>query len=302
MKYLVTGGAGFIGSHLVDKLVSLGNEVIVIDNENQNSSGPWYWNENSDNYKLDVCNFSDTRSLYDNVDYVFHLASDNSTRNSINNPLRTNFVNSFGTNVVLQCARESRVKRVIFSSSFSVYGNNSLPSLETQKEDCITPYDVSKIFGEKLCSLYSEMFKTETVILRYSNVYGERERQQGQYFTPVEKFRLEKEKNKPLIIVGEGNQRRDLIHVSDIVEANLAAVKLELYDGNVSNIFNIGSGKNYSINEIAKMYNQDISYRENNGISLKSNLLNIEKANNTLQWKPKTELMEFLKGKYGNTK
>jgi UDP-glucose 4-epimerase len=301
MRAIVTGGAGFIGSHLVDRLLELGNEVIVIDKENENSVGPFYWNGDADNYKLDACNFSDTRSLYDGVDYVFHMASDNSTRNSINNPLRTNFVNSFGTNVVLQCARESRVKRVIFSSSFSLYGDNNLPSVETQNEEYNTPYDLSKLFGEKLCKLYSSKFKTDTIILRYSSVYGERERKSGQYFTPVEKFRIEKEKNKSLIVLGDGSERRDLIHVSDIVEANIRAAKIKLDKQYSGDIFNIGSGKNYSIDEIAKMYNYDISYRENNGISIRSMLLDIEKAKNVLNWQPRVDLRLWLEGRYGNT-
>jgi UDP-glucose 4-epimerase len=295
MRALVTGGAGFIGSHLVDRLIELGHEVVVIDNETSTSSnGIFYWNENAENYKTDICDFGDTRSLYDDVDYVFHMAADTSTVESINNPMKTIFTNSFGTNVVLQSAREARVKRVIFSSSSSVYGNNELPNGEEQEEDCLNPYSLSKINAESLCKFYSKIFKTDTVILRYFNVYGERQPIRGQYSPIMERLCKEKQNNKPLTIVGSGEQRKDFTHVSDIVEANILAAEINLDNKYIENIFNIGYGKNYSINEIANMYKHEILDKPISNITIKETLANIEKAKLILGWKPKINLQEWI--------
>jgi UDP-glucose 4-epimerase len=172
MKSLVTGGAGFIGSNLVDKLIELGHEVVVIDNESSQSNEMFYWNKKANNYKLDIRDYKNTRPLYDGVDYVFHIAAESRIQPAIENPVEAVSVNSVGTATVLQCAREAGVKRVMYSSTSSAYGKNPIPNFETQPDDCLNPYSVSKVNGEKLCKMYTDLFGLHTIIYRYFNVYG----------------------------------------------------------------------------------------------------------------------------------
>ena len=148
-KSLVTGGAGFIGSNLVDALLKLGHDVIVIDNESSEVHDHFYWNSLASNHKLDIRDYESTRELYDNVDYVFHLAAQSRIQPAINSPIEAVSINSVGTATVLQCSLEAKVKRVIYSSTSSAYGNNPVPNIETQTDDCLNPYSISKVAGEK---------------------------------------------------------------------------------------------------------------------------------------------------------
>ena len=156
MKSLVTGGAGFIGSNLVDRLIALGHEVVVIDNEFSEVHEQFYWNDKAENYKYDICDYEKTRPLYDGVDYVFHIAAEARIQPAIKNPIQAVKINSVGTCTVLQCAREAGVKKVMYSSTSSAYGRvNTPPNVETQPDDCLNPYSVSKVSGEKLCKMYT---------------------------------------------------------------------------------------------------------------------------------------------------
>jgi UDP-glucose 4-epimerase len=295
MKSLVTGGAGFIGSNLVDKLLELGHDVIVIDNESSDAHDVFYWNPLADNHKLDVCDYNATRPLFDNVDYVFHLAAEARIQPTIINPIKAVKTNTLGTATVLQCAREAKVKRVVYSSTSSGYGLNNIPNIETQPDDCLNPYSVSKISGEKLCSMYYELFDLETVILRYFNVYGPREPMKGQYAPVIGIFKRQKETGKPLTIVGDGEQRRDFTHVFDVVNANILAATTKLASKFLGTVFNIGTGINYSINEISKFYNHEtINIPARVGES-RVTLANNEKAVQNLSWKPKQNLNEYFK-------
>jgi UDP-glucose 4-epimerase len=150
MKVLITGGAGFIGSNLTDYLIDLGHEVTVIDNESAVANKQFYWNEKAKNHKLDICDYKNTRELYDEIDYVFHFAAMARIQRTIAHPIETVRVNAFGTSVVLECAREAGVKRVVFSSTSSAYGRNPVPNVETQQSDCLTPYSNSKVFVDTL--------------------------------------------------------------------------------------------------------------------------------------------------------
>ena len=150
-KSLVTGGAGFIGSHLVDKLIALGHQVVVIDNESAECNEKFYWNDKADNHRLDICDYEFTRDLYEDVDYVFHLAAESRLQTAILNPINAVMKNSVGTCTVLQCAREAGVKKVMYSSTSSAYGMNKFPNYETDPNDCLNPYSVSKVSGEELC-------------------------------------------------------------------------------------------------------------------------------------------------------
>ena len=152
-RSLVTGGAGFIGSNLVDKLLAEGHEVVVIDNEYSDAHDNFYWNEKAENHKFDICDYENTRPLYDGIDYVFHIAAEARIQPAVENPIRAVQINCVGTTTVLQCAREAGVKKLMYSSTSSAYGMNKTPNSEMQPDDCLNPYSVSKVAGEKLLSL-----------------------------------------------------------------------------------------------------------------------------------------------------
>jgi UDP-glucose 4-epimerase len=253
MKALVTGGAGFIGSNLVDKLLELGHEVIVIDNESSECNGEFYWNENATNAKFDIADYTNTRSFYDAVDVVFHLAAEARIQPAIENPILAVTTNAVGTCTVLQCAREAGVKRVIYSSTSSAYGRNTPPCVEDMREDCLNPYSVSKVAGEKLCKMYYELYGLETIIFRYFNVYGERQPLRGHYAPVIGLFLRQSENGDPLTIVGDGEQRRDFTHVSDVVNANIVVATSNPDPSAFGQVYNVGTGKNYSVNQIADM-------------------------------------------------
>jgi len=294
MKSLVTGGAGFIGSNLVDKLINLGHEVVVIDNESSDAHENFYWNTKASNHKRDICDYANTRDLYDGVDYVFHLAAEARIQPTILNPVKATETNTLGTNIVLQCARESGVKRVIYSSTSAAYGSNDLPNIESQQDDCLNPYSVSKVNGEKLCKMYTDLFNLNTIIFRYFNAYGNRQPVRGQYAPVMGIFGRQKANGETLTIVGDGKQKRDFVNVLDIVEANIAAATQDIENKYFGTVFNIGSGKNYSINEIAIMYNHETINIAPRVGEMQETLANIEKAKTLLGWSPAIELEKWL--------
>ena len=261
MKSLVTGGAGFIGSNLVDKLLSLGHEVTVVDNEFSTCHDQFYWNPQANNIKGDIRDYELMKNAFSNgIDYVFHLAAEARIQPAIKNPIEAVSINSVGTCTVLQCARESNVKRFMYSSTSSGYGLNPYPNIETQPDDCLNPYSVSKVNGEKLCKMYTELFDLPTVIFRYFNVYGERQPLRGQYTPVVGIFLRQLRDGEALTVVGDGEQRRDFTHVSDIVNANILAYNADVDSSSFGQVYNVGTGTNYSINEIANMISDNISY------------------------------------------
>jgi UDP-glucose 4-epimerase len=294
MKSLVTGGAGFIGSNLVDRLLEIGHEVVVIDNESSDAHEYPYWNLKAQNHKVDICDYASTRKLYDGVDYVFHLAAEARIQPTINDPVKATLVNTLGTNVVLQCAREAGVKRVMYSSTSAAYGKNPLPNKESQPDDCLNPYSVSKVNGEKLCTMYTQLFGLETVIFRYFNAYGNRQPIRGQYAPVMGIFGRQKSNGEPLTIVGDGEQKRDFVNVLDIVEANVLASIANLNEHQIGAVFNIGSGTNYSVNEVAKMYNHPtVNIPERVG-EMRETLADTLRANVILGWYPQIKLEEWL--------
>jgi UDP-glucose 4-epimerase len=297
MKSLVTGGAGFIGSHIVDKLVEMGHEVIVIDNESAESNEKFYWNDKSHNYKYDIRDYEKTRSLYNNVDYVFHLAAESRIQPAIKNPINAVSLNCVGTCTVLQCAREAGVRRVLYSSTSSGYGMNSYPNVETQPDDCLNPYSVSKIAGEKLCSMYTGLFGLPTVIFRYFNVYGERSPIRGQYAPAIGIFLSQHSAGEPLTIVGDGEQRRDFIHVSDVVNANIMAALGNVEEKYFGEVYNVGNGINYSINEIANVISDNQTNIPPRVGEARTTLADNSKLKNTFGWAPKVDLIDWIKSK-----
>ena len=295
MKSLVTGGAGFIGSNLVDGLLGLGHEVIVIDNEYSDAHDHFYWNDHTENYKYDIRDYEKTRPLYDGVDYVFHIAAEARIQPAILNPVEAISINSVGTCTVLQCAREAGVKRLMYSFTSAGYGMNPQPNVETQPDDCLNPYSISKVNGEKLCKMYTDLFNLDTVIFRYFNVYGERQPIRGQYAPVIGIFLRQLEAGQPLTIVGDGEQRRDFTYVKDIVNANIMAALSNADKEAYGQVYNVGSGVNYSVNEVAEMISNKIKYIPPRLGEARISLANIDKIYKTFAWKPQQSLEKWIK-------
>jgi UDP-glucose 4-epimerase len=294
MKSLVTGGAGFIGSNLVDRLLEMGHEVVVIDNEYSDVHEQFYWNDKAKNYKYDIRDYENTRPLYDGVDYVFHIAAEARIQPAILNPIEAVSINSVGTCTVLQCSREAGVKRLMYSSTSSAYGMNQSPNIETQPDDCLNPYSVSKVNGEKLCKMYTSLYGLPTVCFRYFNVYGERQPLRGQYAPVIGIFLRQKAAGEPLTIVGDGNQRRDFTHVSDVVKANVMAAISNPDSEAFGQVYNVGTGTNHSINQIARMISNNIINLPPRPGESRITLANNEKINKIFGWNPSVKLEEWV--------
>lgn len=289
MKALVTGGAGFIGSHVVDALIARGDEVICVDDASAPQNDTFYWNEAATNIGADIRDLH--QSLYDGVDVVFHLAARSRIQPTVNNPSECFSVNVLGTQRVLDCSRLSGVKRVVYSASSSYYGHASKPPfIESAPKGCATPYSLSKWQGEEVCELYTKLYGLSTITLRYFNVYGPREPLKGEYAPVMGLFKRQKAAGHPMTIVGNGNQRRDFTHISDAVEANLlAAEKL-----NVTGPVNIGTGCNYSINDLADMIGGERVYVPERTGETRETLANNMRAREELHWKPRISLCDYL--------
>ena len=294
MKCIVTGGAGFIGSHIVDKLLEIGYKVVVIDNETSEVHNQFYSNEHAEYHKLDIADYEATRPLYDGIDVVFHCAAESRIQPAINNPLLAVRTNTLGTATVLQCSREANVKKVIYSSTSSGYGlANEPPLSETMPDDCLNPYSVSKIAGEKLCSMYYKLFGLKTVIFRYFNVYGPREPLKGPYAPVVGLFLRQHKAGQPLTVVPDGTQRRDFTHVYDVVSANILASIVELE--NYGEVFNVGTGKNHSVLELANMISNNTTMIEPRIGEAYITLANNEKIRKYLGWTPENSIEDYIK-------
>ena len=295
-KCLVTGGCGFIGSNIVDRLISDGHEVIVLDNKSADNA-KFFVNEKAQYACQDISNYQLTNTFYAGVDYVFHLAAESRIGPSIDNPLDTVQKNCLGTATVLQCARKWGVKKVMYSSTSSGYGNNPHPNVETQPDDCLNPYSVTKIAGEKLCKMYTDLFGMKTVTFRYFNVYGDRAPRTRQYSPVIGIFFRQRDASEDLTIVGDGEQRRDFVHVSDVVSANLAAAFNDVDDEHYGQVYNVGSGKNYSVNEIASWISDKQVHLPERVGEVRVSLANIDKIKNVFGWEPKVDLEEWVRSR-----
>lgn len=250
MRVLVTGGAGFIGSHLVDALVNDGYSVVVIDNLSTGKRSQV--NKKAKFIKADIRNLKKIKPYFKGTDRVFHLAARVHIQPSIKDPVPTFDNNVTGTLNVLLASRDAGVKRVIYSASSSAYGDqDTAPLYEEMTPHFKNPYALSKYVGEELCRLFSGLYGLTTVSLRYFNVYGPRQVATGVYAAVLGTFIKQFKDGEPLTIVGDGNTQRDFTHVFDVVKANLAAAKSDKVGR--GEVINIGTGKNYSINEVASM-------------------------------------------------
>lgn len=289
MKYLITGGCGFIGSNLVDFLIEENHEVIVIDNE---TSENIFKNNKAKYYKYCITDIKNTLKIYKNVDCVFHIAAKARIQKCIKNPIETIRTNYDGTLAVLECVKKNGIRRMVFSSTSSIYGNNKAPQKETDEPDCLNHYSSSKLAAENLCKLYNKMYNLDIAILRYFNVYGKRESKKGPYASVLGIFKRQKANNKSLTVVGDGSQRRDFTSVLDVVQANWLVCN---YKEKINaDIFNVGSGKNYSILEIAKTMSDKIEFLPSRPGEALETLADIKKMSSKFGYKSSCNLIDYI--------
>jgi len=252
---LVTGGAGFIGSHLVERLVTDGWSVRVFDT--RRPEGAWVEAIEADRLEVIVSDIRDADALLraaEGCDVVFHQAAVASVQRSIGHPQETVEVNIGGTVNVLEAARKQGVRRVVFASSAAVYGDGpESPKVETLPPRPLSPYAVSKLAGEQMCAVYSHLHGLETVALRYFNVYGPRQDPSSPYSGVISRFVHAIQHGEPVTIYGDGEQTRDFVYVIDVVEANVLAATV---DGASGNAMNIGSGRANSLNALIRQTEQ----------------------------------------------
>jgi UDP-glucose 4-epimerase len=289
MKHLVTGGTGFIGSHLVKALVNESNEVVVVD-----KGGRF-----SDDYELIRADISKEEynlkilEALQGVDTVFHLAAKARVQPSIEHPIEFNETNVTGTLNLLELCREAGVRRFVFSSSSSVYGDTTeFPTPETAPTGPMSPYGLQKLIGEQYCQLYAQIHDIETVSLRYFNVYGDDAPTTGDYCLVMGVFARLKAEGKPLAIYGKGDQRRDFTYVQDVIQANILASKSDRVGKGEA--INIGNGDNRSIQQIADVFGGPFDYLPKR-LEPFQTLADNSKAKELLSWNPTGNVEEWLK-------
>ena len=293
MKYVVIGGAGFIGSHMVD-LLGIRGDVIIIDNL---STGRIENVPNQDLFRYDICNMPDLcKNFLLDADYVFHFAAKARVQPSIKDPVGFNDTNVNGLLYVLDVLRHSKkLKKFVFSSSSSVYGDqDTFPTVETAPKNPTSPYGLQKLIGEQYIKLYSKIYGFPGVSFRYFNVFGERMGQNDAYSLLIGKWIDVLKKNQPLTIFGSGEQRRDFIYVGDVVNVNYLAAISNVNSGEV---FNIGCGNPISINEVADIFQRVVKCKKQYlppVIEPQTTHADISLAKKTFDWLPTVRLEDWL--------
>ncbi|MEW6063418.1 MAG: GDP-mannose 4,6-dehydratase [Nanoarchaeota archaeon] len=302
MKVLVTGGAGFIGSNLVEKLLNDKHKVVVIDDFSLGKKGNLDFAKGNKNliiHQKSICD-KDIKKYLKGIEVVFHVAALPRVQYSIKFPLETHKVNVNGTLNLLLASKKMNVKKFIFSSSSSIYGDqDKLPLAETMKPNPISPYALHKLIGEYYCKLFYDLYGLKTISLRYFNVFGPRQDPLGDYALLIPRFIDLINKNIRPTINGDGEQTRDFTYVQDVVEANISATSIK--NKNVfGDTFNIGTGKNFSVNEVTShiknLLNKNVEpIYGPSVIEPKNTLADITKAKKLLGWQPKYKFEDGLK-------
>ncbi len=298
--YLVTGGAGFIGSNLVEELLQQGEKVRVLDNfatGRRDNLKPF--NSDIEIVEGDIRSLSTVYRAVDGIDYVLHQAALPSVQRSVEDPITTNEVNITGTLNVLIASRDRNVKRVVFASSSSVYGNNNiLPKREDMKLDPLSPYAAAKLTGEKYCKVFSNVYGLSTIVLRYFNVFGPRQDPSSQYSAVIPKFIYMMRNHKVPTIFGDGEQSRDFTYIKNVIKANLLACKNLVLKHEV---FNCACQEQISINQLVHYLNEILNtnitptYAKPRSGEVKHSLADISKARNLLEFDAGIDFKEGLK-------
>jgi len=288
-KIVVTGGAGFIGSHLVDKLIEKGNKVKVIDNLSTGRKDNL--NPEADFYELDISDFEEIKPVFKGVDFVFHLAAIPRVPVSIEDPVKTTKSNILGTVNVFKAAIDGEVKRIVFASSSSVYGNQKeLPLREDMTPGPISPYALQKFTGENFAKLFTELYKVPIISLRYFNVYGPRIDFNSDYSLVIGKFLKQNSENNPLTIFGDGEQTRAFCYIDDVVEANIKALESKKLKG--GEVINVGSEISQTVNYLAELIGGEVQYLPPRPGDVRHTKADISKARELLDWEPKVSFEE----------
>jgi len=313
--YLVTGGAGFIGSNIVEELLRGGEQVRVLDNFStgkrdniadtlsQAKAG-----QGSSGHKIDdlltlvegdIRSYHIVRNAVEGVDFILHQAALPSVPRSVKDPITTNEVNVMGTLNILNAALDAKVRRIVYASSSSIYGDlETLPKTEDMLPKPLSPYAVSKLAGEKYCQVFTRLYGLETVCLRYFNVFGPRQDPFSQYSAVIPKFIELMLENKVPTIYGDGTQSRDFTYVANVVQANLLACQADADEAS-GEVFNIAFGKRIDLNTLVDNINSLLQksvrpkYAEVRQGDVKNSLANIGKAQQFLDYKPE---VDFYKG------
>lgn len=290
-KIIVTGGAGFIGSHIVDALVLDGYEVHIVDD--MSAGKEENINPKAIMHKVDIRDQQKLVTIFAGASCVFHEAAMPRVQYSIENPIETNDINVNGILSVLEACRLNGVKRLVFASSSSIYGDpDKLPTNEDMNINPMSPYAAHKYIGEVYLKLYSKIYNLETVCLRYFNVYGPRFNPEGAYPLVIGYFMKSLRDGKPLAVTGDGEQTRDFVHVRDVAHANLLA--MESLNVGKGEVINIGGGKRYSINHITKLIGGEIEYIAPR-VEPHDTEADIRKAKEILNWEPSISLEEGIR-------
>jgi len=296
---LVTGGAGFIGGHLTERLLAEGFRVRVVDDfssgRDENLAGCI---DDVELVRGDIRSADTVARAVKGVEIVFHQAAVPSVPRSVAEPLRTNSVNIGGTLEVLQAAREAGVRRVVYAASSSAYGDTEvLPKVETMAANPLSPYALQKYAGERYCQLYTELYGLETVALRYFNIFGPRQDPKSQYAAVIPRFATAALRNEPAEIYGDGEQTRDFTFVADAVRANLLAADSPRASGHV---INVAGGRRTSLNtlwrEVCDLVGVEIEARHADPRpgDVRDSLAGLERAGELLEYSPEIDLRTGL--------
>jgi len=292
MKALITGGAGFIGSHLSDLLIGLGHEVIVIDNLSNGMVNNIEHLFNSNNFKfyeLDIIDSDTLKPAFKDVDWVFHLAGMADIVPSIESPEKYYNCNVTGTFNVLEASRESGVKKIVYAASSSSYGiPDNYPTAETADIRPQYPYALTKYMGEELVMHWSQTYNIPAIALRLFNVYGPRSRTTGAYGAVFGVFLAQKIHNKPFTVVGDGTQTRDFTYVTDVAKAFLRAVEVPA----TGVALNVGSNNHYSINRLVELLDGEVTYVQKRPGEPDTTYADITKIHKVLGWKAEVSFEE----------
>jgi len=292
MKFLVTGGAGFIGSNIVEELLKQGHSVRVLDNFSTGKrENLKEFNSDIELLEGDIRSYHIVRQAVNGIEVILHQAALPSVPRSINDPITTNEVNVMGTLNILDAAKDAGVKRIVYASSSSVYGDNPvLPKREDMLPNPLSPYAVAKLAGEKYCQVFSKLYGLETVILRYFNVFGPRQDPNSQYSAVIPKFiKLMANDQRPTIY-GDGTQSRDFTYVANVVEGNIFAATKEIDTPIVMNCATHGQVTiNELVNKINKKLNKNIEpiYTDKRPGEILHSFASIELIEKKLNWNPK---------------